>query len=225
MKQGKIIVIEGVCDGVGKTTQINLLKSHLEKDGQEVVFHHFPSYNTYHGRLVEEYLKGTFGDTKDLSPYFITSLYAIDRIITWNTKLQKLYNEGKIILCDRYTTSSQSYQSAYIEDLEEKNKFIDYITDFEYNKLCLKKPDSIILLNVSFDIAIDLRKQRKNNEGIQNDLHERNLNFMKKAYDSSLYVAKYLNWNIINCSPNEELRTKEDIHEEIYESHIKKLML
>lgn len=225
MKEGKLIVIEGVCDGVGKTTQIELLTKHLEKEGLEVVFHHFPSYNTYHGRLVEEYLKGTFGKPEHLSPYFITSLYAIDRIITWNTKLKELYNEGKIILCDRYTTSSQSYQSSLIESIEEKNKFIDYITDFEYNKLGLKEPDSIILLNISFDLATKLRSQRINNEGIENDIHESNIEFMKKAYNSSLYVANYLKWNIINCSPNDILRTKEDIHEEIYENHIKKLLL
>jgi len=216
MKEGKLIVIEGVCDGVGKTTQINLLKNHLEKDEKEVVFHHFPSYNTYQGKPVEEYLKGVFGNPNELSPYFVNSLYAIDRIITWNTYLKKEYSQEKIILCDRYTTSSLSYQSSLIKDIDEKKRFIDYVVDFEYNKLGLKEPDYIILLNVAFDIATKMRNSRQNNEGIQNDIHERNLEFMRKAYESSLFVAEYLSWNIINCTIENEIREKEDIHEEIY---------
>lgn len=216
MKEGKLIVIEGVCDGVGKTTQINLLKNHLESDGKEVVFHHFPSYNTYQGKPVEEYLKGVFGNPNELSPYFVNSLYAIDRIITWNTYLKKEYSQEKIILCDRYTTSSLSYQSSLIKDIDEKKRFIDYVVDFEYNKLGLKEPDYIILLNVAFDIATKMRNSRQNNEGIQNDIHERNLEFMRKAYESSLFVAEYLSWNIINCTIENEIREKEDIHEEIY---------
>lgn len=216
MKEGKLIVIEGVCDGVGKTTQINLLKNHLEKDEKEVVFHHFPSYNTYQGKPVEEYLKGVFGNPNELSPYFVNSLYAIDRIITWNTYLKKEYSQEKIILCDRYTTSSLSYQSSLIKDIDEKKRFIDYVVNFEYNKLGLKEPDYIILLNVAFDIATKMRNSRQNNEGIQNDIHERNIEFMRKAYESSLFVAEYLSWNIINCTIENEIREKEDIHEEIY---------
>ena len=49
---GKLVVIEGACDGIGKTTQFNLLKEHLKDDGKIVVNHHFPSYNTAQGTLV-----------------------------------------------------------------------------------------------------------------------------------------------------------------------------
>ena len=54
MKKGKLIVIEGACDGIGKTTQYNLLKERLEKEGEKIISHHFPSYNTYQGKPVEE---------------------------------------------------------------------------------------------------------------------------------------------------------------------------
>ena len=116
MKKGKLIVIEGATDGVGKTTQFNLLKERLEREGEEVVTHHFPTYHSPEGHLVELYLQGKFGPVKSLSPYFINSLYAIDRAIVWKTKLEKAYLEGKIILLDRYTTSSLMYQSSVIQD-------------------------------------------------------------------------------------------------------------
>ena len=50
MKKGRIIVIEGACDGIGKSTQYNLLK---EKLGDKVITHHFPTYNSYQGKGVE----------------------------------------------------------------------------------------------------------------------------------------------------------------------------
>ncbi len=135
MEKGSLIVIEGACDGIGKTTQFILLKERLEKEGISVVSHHFPTYDTAEGALVEKYLRGEFGTPKDLSPYFVNSLYAVDRGAIWHAKLKKLYDSGKTILLDRYTTSSLIYQSALIEDIEERKKFIDYVIDFEYHKI------------------------------------------------------------------------------------------
>ena len=86
----KLIVMESACDGIGKTTQVRLLKEHLEKTKIKVIGHHFPTYNTYQGKPVEEYLKGTFGSPDQVSPYFVTALYAIDRAITWNTELKNM---------------------------------------------------------------------------------------------------------------------------------------
>ena len=83
IEKGKLVVVEGACDGIGKSTQYSLIKEHLKKDGMDVVAHHFPLYNTYHGLPVEKYLKGEYELPKDLSPYFINSLYAVDRGIVW----------------------------------------------------------------------------------------------------------------------------------------------
>ena len=216
MKKGKIIVIEGSCDGVGKSTQYNILYEHLIKDGLSVFCHKFPSYNTNQGKLVEMYLNGEFGDVKDLSPYFVNSLFAIDRAVTWNFDLKSKYDNGSIILADRYTTSSIIYQSALIEDIDERKKFIDYICDFEYNKLGIKKPDNVIFLYMPFKLATELRKKRVSNDGISNDIHEKDLAFMKKVYDNAMFVADYLSWTKVLCSENGKMKTKEAIHDEIY---------
>ena len=90
---GKLIVIEGALDGIGKSTQFNLLKEELEKENV-VVSHHFPTYDEYQGKPVMEYLKGSFGKPGDVSPYFVNSLYALDRKITWDLKLKPIYDEG-----------------------------------------------------------------------------------------------------------------------------------
>lgn len=216
MKEGKVIVLEGACDGIGKTTQFDLLWKHLEKDGIDVHHHHFPTYNTYHGAPVEKYLAGDFGEPSELSPYFINCLYAEDRAITWNIELKKKYEAGEFILLDRYTTSSIIYQSALIEDLEERKKFIDYIVDFEYNRLGIKEPDNVIFLYAPFDLVAQLRNQRKQNDGVTNDIHERNIDFMRKVYDNAMFIADYLNWNKVKCNDGDSMRSIDDIHQEIY---------
>ncbi|MCI5984529.1 MAG: thymidylate kinase [Firmicutes bacterium] len=212
---GKLIVVEGACDGIGKSTQYTLLKERLIKDGNNVVSHHFPSYGEYQGVPVEKYLKGEFGNIEDLSPYFINNLYAVDRAITWHSYLKKEY-QNSIILLDRYTTSSLIYQSALIDDIEKRKEFIDYVISFEYEKLGIKEPDLVIFLEAPYDLVKKLRNERKVNDGIQNDIHEKNDEFMRKVYENALFVADYLKFSKIKCNDGDHMRSIEDIHNDIY---------
>lgn len=214
---GKLIVIEGSCDSVGKSTQYKLLVDRLMKDTDKVITtHHFPSCGTYQGRAVEEYLKGNYGKISDLSPYFVNSLYAQDRAITWISGLKEEYNKGNIILLDRYTTSSLIYQSPVIEDEEEKNKFIDYVYDYEYNKLGLPVPDLVIFLYAPFEFAKALKEKRKQTKNVDDDIYEKDLEYLRKISDSSTFIADKYNWEYINCTKDNEMRSIEDIHEDIY---------
>ena len=212
---GKLIVVEGACDGIGKSTQYTLLKERLIKDGNNVVSHQFPSYGEYQGVPVEKYLKGEFGNIEDLSPYFINNLYAVDRAITWHSYLKKEY-QNSIILLDRYTTSSLIYQSALIDDIEKRKEFIDYVISFEYEKLGIKEPDLVIFLEAPYDLVKKLRNERKVNDGIQNDIHEKNDEFMRKVYENALFVADYLKFSKIKCNDGDHMRSIEDIHNDIY---------
>ena len=96
------------------------------------------------------------------------------------------------------------------ENLDEKRP------DFEYNKLGIKEPNNVIFLYSSFDLITDLRTKRKINEGINKDIHEVDLEYMKKVYDNAMFTADYLNWDMINCEKNGNMRTVEDIHEDVY---------
>lgn len=217
MEKGKLIVVEGACDGIGKSTQFELLQKHLIEEGNTVASHHFPSYNTFHGRPVEEYLHGTFGKPSELSPYFVNSLYAVDRAMAWNLELGPKYNAGEVLVLDRYTTSSLIYQAALIEDIEERKKFIDYVCDFEYNKLGIKRPDNVIFLHAPFDLVTELRKARNTSSGVEEDIHEKDLDFMLKVYENAMFLADYLSWDKIQCNEGDKFRSIEDIHAEIYQ--------
>lgn len=221
---GKLIVIEGSCDGVGKSTQYQMLIDRLISDKKSVITtHHFPSYGTYQGRPVEEYLKGNYGKISELSPYFVNSLYAQDRAITWITGLKQEYDKGGVILLDRYATSSLIYQSSVIEDEEEKNKFIDYVYDYEYNKIGIPVPDLVIFMHAPFEVIKELRAKRKENDGIKNDIHERDLAFMEKVSDTAVYLATKYNWDFIECTEAGKMRSIDDIHEDIYKLVKKKI--
>ena len=150
-------------------------------------------------------------------------MYAIDRGVTWYTYLKQLYEQGKIILLDRYTTSSLIYQSALIEDISEKKKIIDYIIDFEYSKIGIKKPDCVIFLYAPFDLVTKIRNARKQNDGIANDIHESDLDFMKKVYASAMFIADYLSWDKVQCNDGDKMRSIDDIHDEIYNLVRKKM--
>ena len=209
-----LIVIEGVSDGVGKTTQINELYNKLINDGKDVIYHHFPSYGSIGASLVEEYLKGNLGKREDIGPYAISSFYAMDRFYTYHNELKEALDSGKIVLLDRYTTSNLIYQGALFE--EEKDSFLEYITDYEYNRLGLKKPDLVIFLKLDRDFANTLRKNR-NYDGIDGDINEKDQNFLDKVYDNSLYVADKYNFKVVECSKDGVLRSIDDISREIYD--------
>ena len=215
MNKGQIIVIEGACDGIGKTTQVEMLSEFFSKTGVRHITHHFPTYGTIQGKLATEYLKGNLGEIKGLNPYFINSLYAMDRAYTWHNELKQSYESGYTILLDRYTTSSLIYQTALIENIEEKKNFINYILEFEYNKLGIKEPDKIIFLEAPFEIAAEKIKNRIQNAGIKNDIHERDIEFMKKVYETAMFVSDYLSWDKINCYQDNKMKNLQDIHFEI----------
>ena len=212
---GKLIVIEGVSDGGGKTTQVKELFNKLIDDGKEVIYHHFPSYGSVGASLVEEYLKGNLGKREEIGPYAISSFYAVDRFYAYHNELKEALEDGKIVLLDRYTTSNLIYQGSLF-DSKEKDEFLDYITDYEYNRLGLKKPDLVIFLKLDKDFANTLRKNR-DYDGVEGDINEKDNVFLDKVYDNSLYVADKYNFKIIECSKEGKLRSIDEISSEIYD--------
>ena len=214
MKKGKLIVIEGACDGIGKSTQFDMLKDRLAKE-YKIVTHHFPSYGTKQASDVEKYLNGEYGDIDSLDPYFINKIYAYDRKVTWDEELKDKYNDNYVILLDRYTTSSIIYQSCLMNK-EDKIKFIDDVYKYEFEELKIAKPDKVIFLTAPYDLIKEFRSKRNNK--LKEDIHESNNDFLKKVYDNASFIANYLGWDIVNCSNenNDNFRGIKDINDEIY---------
>lgn len=216
---GKLIVIEGT-DGSGKQTQSDLLYNYFKnEENKKVMKLTFPDYNSETSTLVKMYLAGKFGDTADsVDPKIASVFYASDRYASYKTKWEVFSKEeDTVIIFDRYVTSNMVHQAAKISDIFEKDSYLDWIYDFEYSIMKLPKPDKVIFLNMRFDLAQKLMQDRANkitNENVK-DIHERDVEYMKKCYENACYVSNKYNWNEIKCFNGDVVRSIEDIQNEI----------
>lgn len=215
---GKLFVIDGT-DGSGKQTQFQKLQESLTKDGIDYKVVSFPNYDSPSSSLVKMYLSGEFGENaKEISPYIASTFYAADRYATFQKGYKKYYEDGGIILADRYTTANMVHQAGKIKDEKEREKFLNWLWDFEFNLYDLPVPSEVFFLNMPIENAVDLIKNRENKFTHQDkkDIHERDINHLKDAYEAACDVSKKYNWYEIKCVKNNEIRTIEDIHQEIY---------
>lgn len=215
---GKLFVIDGT-DGSGKQTQFEKLQERLKKENIEYKVVSFPNYESESSSLVKMYLSGKFGENaQEISPYIASTFYAADRYATFKTGYEKYYNEGGIILADRYTTANMVHQAGKIKDETERNKFLEWLWDFEFNLYGLPVPTKVFFLNMPVEKSLELMKNRENKftHETKKDIHESNKEHLIDAYDAACKVAKKYGWNEIQCVKDDKIRTIEDIHEEIY---------
>lgn len=96
-----------------------------------------------------------------------------------------------------------------------KKDFIDYVMDYEYNKLRIRKPDKVIFLTADFNLVTDMRNKRESNDGVKNDVYERDNKLMKRIYDNAMFVSNYLKFDVVKCDFDGSLRSIDDIQDEI----------
>lgn len=216
---GKLFVIDGT-DGSGKQTQFEKLQERLTVEGIDYKTVSFPNYDSPSSSLVKMYLSGEFGtDAKKISPYIASTFYAADRYATFQTGYKEYYENGGILLADRYTTANMVHQAGKISDHQEREKFLTWLWDFEFNLYGLPIPTEVFFLNMPIEKSLELIKDRENkfNHETKKDIHESDKNHLMDAYQAACEVAKTYNWYEVNCIKENRLRTIEDIHEEIYQ--------
>lgn len=215
---GKIFVIDGT-DGSGKQTQFEKLKQAFERDKIEYKTVSFPNYDSPSSALVKMYLSGEFGENaKNVNPYVASTFFAVDRFATFKKDYEEYYNNGGIILADRYTTANMVHQAGKIQNQEEREKFLDWLWDFEFNLFGLPVPEEVFFLNMPPDVSLQLMKERENkfSHQMQKDIHERDKNHIVDSYNAACSLVDKYNWYEVKCIKNNTLRTIDDIHEEIY---------
>ncbi|MBR3489969.1 MAG: hypothetical protein IKH36_00615 [Bacilli bacterium] len=218
---GKLIVIEGACDSVGKSTQSDLLMDRLRNEGKTVLFHHFPTYDENRVPVdpeVRKLLDPNDPTYKNSTPYEANRVFAHDRQTVWEEKFKFTYDDpNNMLLFDRYTTSSIIYQSSKMPSKEEIKKFIKDVYHYEFDELNLPRPDLVVFLYVGFDLAMKLMDERDKKANIKKDTFEADPELMKRVYENAMFVADYLNWPMVKCDDaSGKMRPREDIHEEVY---------
>ena len=213
---GKLIVIEGT-DGSGKSTQFRLMSQRLTDEGK--VFKHivFPRYSEESSALIRMYLGGQFGSKpSDVNAYAASSFYAVDRFASYKMDWGNWYENGGLILSDRYTTSNAVHQTSKLP-AEQQEEYLHWLYDFEYEKLGLPRPDLTIYLDVPTDFTEKMLRSREASTNTQADIHEQDTAYLATCRKTGRAAAQYYGWTVINCVKDGAMRSIEDIHEEIYQ--------
>lgn len=217
---GTLITIDGL-DGSGKQTQSEILYDRLTKAGIKAKIVSFPDYESNSSALVKMYLGGEFShDPNAVNAYTASSFFAVDRVASFISNWKEDYDNGCVIIANRYTTANAIHQLSKIDDSEERKKFLDWLYDFEFKKLEIPSPDLTLFLEVPVEISLALIKARSEETGREIDIHE-NAEHLTKAYSAALFSAERLGWTTVHCSENGKMRTREAIADEIYNAVIK----
>ncbi len=212
---GKLIVIEGT-DGSGKSTQFKLLTDRLSKEGHAFKQLEFPQYSEPSSALINMYLHGEFGQKAgDVNAFAASTFFAVDRYASYKKVWGQWYENGGTIISDRYTTSNAVHQASKVHPFEQ-NDFLKWLYDFEYNKLGLPAPDLVIYLDVPIDFTEKMMRKREHDTNTHADIHEQDLEYLATCRRTGRAAAEFYGWKIINCAEGCQMRSIEDIHEEIY---------
>ncbi len=156
------IVIEGL-DGCGGETQTELLKEYFKKKKIPHQLFRSPDYSTPIGKAIKSYLEGKL--ELDTEAAFI--LFASDTLLT-SKKMGKL-RQSKLLIMDRYITSTIPYQVARGLKFDKGVKFVELMN--------YQKPDAIIYI----DIKPETSMKRKKKEKGKLDYHEKKLGYLKRV--------------------------------------------
>ena len=214
MSHGKLIVLEGL-DGSGKATQAKRLAAALAAEGRPVREITFPNYASDSSALVRMYLAGQFGARPDdVNAYAASSFYAVDRYAGYKADWGRFYEEGGILIADRYTTSNAVHQCSKLPP-EEWEQFLHWLFDYEFHLLGLPAPDCVIYLQVDPAVSQKLMTQRYHGDESKKDVHEKDTEYLARSRRAAEYCAAHLGWAVVHCTSGDNMRSIEDIQAEV----------
>ena len=212
---GKLIVFEG-SDGSGKSTQFKLLTKRLRDEGADFHRLQFPQYLEPSSALIRMYLGGEFGARpSDVNAYTASTFYAVDRFAAFRKVWGEYYRNGGLMLSDRYTTSNAVHQASK-EPEQDREKFFAWLYDLEYRHMGLPVPDLVLYLDVPTELTDQMLRRREHDTHTHADIHEQNMDYLRRCRATGLQAAKYYGWTVIACAKDGKMRSIDDIHNEIF---------
>jgi len=183
MARGRLIVFEGI-DGAGTETQSKLLLEHLKSGGTPAERIRYPGYEHPIGKLIGEYLHGKF----DLPVESQVLVHAADRAKD-KAMIKKWLDEGRIVIADRYITSTMAYQGSSGFPVDKIISLADTVG--------LPRPDMVIYLRISAATSA----RRKAEESAELDRNESDsclLGRVSKLYEKLARDNAFGKWVVID---------------------------
>jgi dTMP kinase len=200
----RFLVIEGL-DGSGKSTQLKLLREHLEQKSVPYKYLHFPRLGEgMFGELVARFLRGEMGANDQVDPYLVAMIFAGDRADA-ASQIRQWMDDGNLVVVDRYVYSNIAFQCAKLSGVEEQDKLRDWILEFEFGYNSLPRPDLNLYLNVPLEFTRKQLNTARNGEDRdylkgERDIHEESLKFQEQVRNVYLSLQGHVNdLEIINC--------------------------
>lgn len=214
MKKSKLFVLEGL-DGSGKSTQFELLQKYLDTENVSYKAISFPDYDKPSSALVKMYLGGEFSkNASDINAYAASSFYAVDRYASFKLYWENEYNNGDFILAARYATSNAIYQMVKLPK-DKWDEYLDWLEEYEYEKLNIPRPQKVVFLDMPVEVSQKLLSNRYNGDETKKDIHEVDVEYLIKCREAALFTAKKQNWEIVECSDENNPFSIEDISEKL----------
>lgn len=170
-------------------------------------------------KTIAKFLRGEIAPLDQIHPYLISLVYAMDRAEA-KDKLYRWLNRGELIILNRYATSNMAHQSGRLPK-KEINEFLRWLDELEYKVNNIPREDIVLYLHVPYAVSIKLmqnedRGNRSYNEGQTHDLVEKDKKYLQNsemAYER--LSKKFSHWVKIECVENGEMKSREQIHQEI----------
>lgn len=216
MGKGKLIVLEGI-DGSGKSAQYRRLCQRMDND--KIAYNHivFPRYDKESSALIRLYLGGAFGTHPgDVNAYTASAFYAVDRFASYRDDWGRIYENGGLILSDRYTTSNAVHQGSKLPDAELP-AFFSWLADLEYNKMGLPEPDLVIYLDVDLETSRRRMRRREEKTHTHADIHEMDSDYLARCLHTADMACQYYGWTRIPFVKDGEERDVDEKNAEIYD--------
>jgi dTMP kinase len=127
------------------------------------------------------------------------------------------------------------HQGGKIKDKKQREKYLKWLFDLEFNLFGIPKPDFTFVLKVSPLISQDLvgritdRKKKAKKKSFlgkeKRDLHEKDISHLINAQNSYLEAVKEFprDFTLIDCIEENTLLPAKSIHEKVWEK-IKKII-
>lgn len=176
MKRGRFISVEGI-EGVGKSSNIDVLVNHLEKAGYKVLTTREPG-GTPLAEDIRDLLMNR-GDEPIPAIAELLLMYAA-RSLNVNNVILPALEEGTWVVCDRFSDSSRAYQGAG-RGLPMEN--IDQLAHWVHGDTW---PDLTILLDAPVEVGMNRAKKRGKPDRIEQEKHE----FFARVRQCYLDLAK-----------------------------------
>jgi dTMP kinase len=214
---GAFFVIDGT-DGSGKATQTRKLVDRFISEGHQVETISFPQYGSKSAGGVENYLAGKYGkNAKDVNAKAASILYAVDRFDA-SFQIREWLAQGKIVVSDRYVGSNMGHQGGKITDSKARSEYLAWNDNLEHEIFQIPRPTVNIVLSVSVETAFKLAaKGATEKTKVKGDIHESDQDLLRASIETYRVVATtYPNFHLVDCAPTGDMRTIEDIHEEVW---------